>query len=395
MIRLAPLLLAATLALGPVLPAAAAEPNAPFELVRTLQALQDQIAQGSIAAHSAQRTLLSHIDAHFLAAPAEVWQAERNARAAIVYVLSGGQPATVKRLLELQPPPKVDERLLRGALAYVEGREVEARRLLADVDARTLPPALGGQISLAQSALIVRESPAKALAHLDFARLLMPGTLVEEAALRREVFVVSQLGDTKRFEALSAQYLRRFRHSIYAGNFRQRFAVTLAQIDFVNDPAQFPRLGKMLAPLEPDSQRDVYLLLARTAVNEGKTNAAVLAAEKARELSAPGSLGEVQARLYMAAASVVTVKGFDKGVAELKKIDRSSLAPEDVTLLEAALSVAKTIRDWTPPTPASKAAAGVPATVADTVKAEAPSAAAARAKEMLDAVDQLLKRGAR
>lgn len=316
----------------------------PIELVRTLQAMQDQIATGSTDAHIAQRALLTHIDNQLMQQDQEVWRESKNIRAAVVFVLSGGRPSILRKLSSLDTLEKKDEVLVKGALAYVEGREAEARRILNDIDVHLLPPILAGQIALVQSALIVRDDPARSVALLDFVRLQLPGTLIEEAALRREIFVVSQMKDASKFEALSRQYLHRFRHSVYGGNFRQRFAAALTRLEFAKDEEKFARLISMLSELEADGQRELYLLIARAAIDQGQTKAAVLAAEKALEMSAADKIGSARARLYKAAASIVTVKGFESSFEELQKVDRASLPPNDAILLDTALSTANQIR---------------------------------------------------
>ena len=60
---------------------------------------------------------------------------------------------------------------------------------------------------------------------------LVPGTLVEEAALRREIFLAGQIDNADRFETLAIQYLRRFRHSIYAGNFREHHEEAVERLE--------------------------------------------------------------------------------------------------------------------------------------------------------------------
>ena len=52
----------------------------------------------------------------------------------------------------------------------------------------------------------------------------MPGGLVEEAALRREVFLVN---DGDKFMSLAGQYLNRFPKSPYAESFFKTFTTTL------------------------------------------------------------------------------------------------------------------------------------------------------------------------
>ena len=60
----------------------------PFELVRSLQSLQDQVVRGNTRAHAAQRVLLAHIAEQFDALKPEGWKDPKNARAAVVFVLS-------------------------------------------------------------------------------------------------------------------------------------------------------------------------------------------------------------------------------------------------------------------------------------------------------------------
>ena len=344
---LAATVLAGFIAFSGAAPAVAAETDAqPYELVRTLQRMQDQIAAGSTAAHTGQRALLKLIEERFMAAPATVWQEPRNARAAVVYLLSGGQPNVIRHLLGFELRPNVDERLLLGALAYVEGREDEARNLLQPVAPRGLAPGLGGQIALVKAALMVRDRPAEAMEMLALARLLMPGTLVEEAALRREIFVASQLGDLDRFEMLAERYMRRYRHSVYAGNFQQRFAAALTRLDFTRDPERFGRLDGMLSSLDPASRRDLYLLVSRASVYEGRIEAAIYTAQQALALSRPGEEPAERARLYQAAAMIVTEAGYDEARAELRRIDRARLSAADVELLDIAQGLARHIRQW-------------------------------------------------
>ncbi|WP_019402944.1 MULTISPECIES: hypothetical protein [unclassified Chelatococcus] len=344
---LAATVLAGFIALAVAVPAVGEEVEAqPYELVRTLQRMQDQIAAGSTAAHTGQRALLKLIEERFMAAPATVWQEPRNARAAVVYLLSGGQPSVIRHLLGFELRPNVDERLLLGALAYVEGREDEARSLLQPVAPRGLAPGLGGQIALVKAALLVRDKPAEAMEMLAVARLLMPGTLVEEAAMRREIFVASQLGDLDRFEMLAERYMRRYRHSVYAGNFQQRFAAALTRLDFTKDRERFGRLDGMLSSLDPATRRDLYLLVSRASVYEGRIEAAIHTAQQALALSPPGEEPAERARLYQAAAMIVTEAGYDEARAELRRIDRTRLSAADVELLDIAQGLARHIRQW-------------------------------------------------
>ncbi|OYW61918.1 MAG: hypothetical protein B7Y75_03720 [Azorhizobium sp. 35-67-5] len=373
-------------------PGSARAPLWPQDMVRALRRAQDSMAQGSTAALEAQRTLIGRIEQEFAAADASTWQDPHNARAAVTYFLSGGNPAILRRMMDMQPPPAIDPRLLRGTLAYLEGREDESLRQLKDIDARTLPPSLGGQVALAQAALHVRKDPAKSAHLLAVARLLAPGTLVEEAALRRAILIASQLGDAASFEYLSKQYLFRFRNSVYAGNFRQRFAAALSRIGFGNGPDQFHRLDAMLDMLEPDSRREMELTVARAAVVQGRTTTANFAADRALAALPDGSDDAERAKLYRAASLAPNPDTYKEAIADLNSVDKMRLAPSDAALLEAATATAETVRRATDApsamTPRPQETAG-PLSKADTLPVME------RAREAIANVDAILKGTAR
>ncbi|MCG6122733.1 MAG: chemotaxis protein [Microvirga sp.] len=359
----------------------------PYALVRTLQHLQDDIARGDVRAHAAQRALIDRIAARLVEADETVWRETRNAHAAVAFVLGGGPPSILERLLALDPPPAADPALIRGALAYAMGREAQAREGLDDVDPLAVSGHLGAQIAIARSALAVRDDPAEAARLLSIARLLAPGTLIEEAALRREIFVEGQRGEMRRFEYLVIQYLRRFRHSVYAGNFRQRFILLLTQMDFARDVENFLRLEAILAQLDGPGERDLYLHFARHALLEGRMELARFAAARATALSAGGSAEEARAQFYDAAAAIVT-PDFEPAAERLLSLDPGALPETDSPLLAAAMSSAIAIGDSVlAPTEDAETQADIAQT--------GPGPTARRAIAALAEIDALLEGGKR
>lgn len=340
-----PALLAVSLLVASVLPATSADSEAipPFQMARSLQALQAQIAGGNAAAVAAQRELLGVMERSFLAADPGVWQDGRNARAAVTYTLSGGSPRLMRGLVTLNPPIAIDADLAAGALAYIENREEEARKRLMPLDARNLPMSLGGQVALVQAGLIARQDLARAIRLLDDARLLMPGTLVEEAALRREVFLVAQTGNLDRFEFLSRQYLRRFAVSIYAEDFRQRFATAVARLGIADGDDRFPRLEAILKSSDPENQRALFLQLAQAAVVHGKLGTARSAAADAAALAPVGGGDSMRAGLYDAAASIAVGGDIHQVQKRLASLNRRQLGRRDADLLDAAVAVATAV----------------------------------------------------
>lgn len=333
----------------------------PYELVRSLQAVQDGIANGDTAAHGSHLALIRQIGEKLLAADAGVWSNPQNSQAVIIYLLSGGAPQVVRKL----PRDKlnVDKRLFDGALAYVEGRQDEARELLKDIKPRTIPSGLGGQVALVQGALFARSEASLAIERLDDARLLLPGTLVEEAALRREILLVGQAEDFDKFEFLTLAYIRHYRNSVYAGDFWQRFSSGLTQSSLALDDRRFARVAALLEQIDRASRLKLYLVIARAALVRGRLAVTRLASERALTLSADATADRERAHLFRGASRALTDE-YDGGFAELKALDRSKLPERDVLLLNATVQLALDVRkpiaglsagaatDKPPPTPA-------------------------------------------
>jgi chemotaxis protein MotC len=319
----------------------------PVQLVANLQNAQGEIAQGNLAAYAAQPKMLRDISEALAAAKPEVWQKPRNARAAVIYVLSGGQPRIITRILDSGSFPKGDENLMRGALAYVLGHQAEAQKLLADVDPQSLDLSLGGQVAFVQSILLTTADTKKAVALLDLARLLMPGGLVEEAALRREVFVAGDVArDADRFMALAGQYLNRFPKSPFADNFVKSFVATAFRLRLDEDVANFPKLEAITESLRRDDRRALFLTIARAALVKGDIAMTDVAASAALTLADADSPEEARGRLYQAAMRTLTDQ-YDSGAAQLQAIDSKKLPRNDAALLAAARTVARHIREKT------------------------------------------------
>jgi chemotaxis protein MotC len=316
-----------------------------------------------------------------LAAEPDVWREPANARAAIIYVLSGGRPHLLHKLIEEKLLPESETELARGALAYATGRREEAWSLLEKMDARDLPPALGAHLALMQASLTMDKDPGSAVAYLETARLLAPGTLIEEAALRRQLSVASALSDAESFMSLARQYLRRFPDSIYAANFMRAFPDLWAGLDLPGDAETFASLEATVAGLAGADRRAIYLALAHDGLVAGEVELARLTATGASGLAEADSAEGRRAALYAAAAQVAG-EDTPRALEALRAIDPAALDEADAELHAAALSVAEQVRQE----PES-----VRPPAGDAGGAE-PSAVLERAREAIAAADALLER---
>jgi len=365
-----------------------AAPKSPVEIVRSLYALQDQVVLGSRAAHAALPTLSGEIADRLLQADPDVWKDAKNAAAVVTYMLSGGQPRVARKILEIDNCPASEKKLLEGALAYVEGRSAKALQILGSYDPKAFPGPLGAHLALVQAQLFAKTDARKSIQLLDIARVLAPGTLVEEAALRREIFLFDEMNNIDRFVTLSSQYERRFHASVYADNFRQRLATALVHLGLTSDLETLARLEKFLNELEPGEQLKLYLVLARAALVEGKPAVARYAAERAEEKSKGKSSEAMRAKLYNAVASILT-HDYDSGVAALESVDRAQLSKSDAELKDAASAIALEIHKW--PADAAKLAESVKQDSAPDARMTASAAVIDLAQKSLAATDALLK----
>lgn len=310
----------------------------PFDVIRSVQFLQDQVARGNGRAIRVQAMLLRRFARSFLEADPAVWQDPRNFRAAILFTLSGGPPEMLDRLSKEGLLEADQQSLTDGALAYVRNDFETARKAFQGVDLMKLEPGLGAQLALVRGQMDQTDHPEEAARYLDIARLLAPGTLVEEAALRLEVMVVEALGQHDRADRMARRYFERYGESTYAANFEARLAAVYSGRESPAAENVVADLDDVLGPLPEPRQQRLFLAVGRRALSEGNLPVAHLAAERALQFENLADADRQRATLY-AAASILGKTDPEASRAALVAIDRDALHPEDVKILDAALSV--------------------------------------------------------
>lgn len=363
-----------------------------YELGRTLSVLQTRIVNGDQRAHASQRTLLDHIAGVIRAAPDSDWQDARNVRVVITFVLGGGDPRVVRPIVDKLVGQDATTKVAQAAVLYAEGKRREARSLFEKIDARTLESSLAGHIALIKGVLLDGVDRAASLAQLDDARLLSPGTIVEEAALRRAIPMVGRTGDFDKFAYLMSRYLRRFGASIYAAGLAPQVAKVVTAPGFMNTPERYAELDRVIGLAEPKLAHEFYLMMAQTGVGEADTGLVRFAAERAAKLSLGDSVDGDRAKLYGAAMMVVSEE-MDEGLERLMSIEKSRLGRSDVEIVDAAFRVATAVRQRPEDVDAE---AGVPAQGVEDNGLEAfaanqTSQSVVRASKALETIDAVLQ----
>jgi chemotaxis protein MotC len=311
-------------------------------LVRKLQDVQERVAMGDADAFAELPRLVRATAQNFASQPPESWKLKANARALELYLLSGGVSAIGRKIVAAHQLAPSDEALMKGAIAYLDGIDCAERDAMLTLDPRALEAALGAQIAFVQSILLASLDRERAIASLDLARLLAPGGLVEEAALRREIGLLGETTDFAKFAALSRQYGARFRRSPYAENFLRQFLGAAARIGTLIKVEQWADFEDFVGALGDETQRTLYLVMAKAAAVAGNSAFAVLAAQRAAALSAPDSVERQRALLYRAAARVA-----DADIAQsrtsLRDVSRERLPAGDQPLYDATALVSTRI----------------------------------------------------
>ncbi|MEP9399834.1 chemotaxis protein MotC [Mesorhizobium sp. KR2-14] len=309
----------------------------PFQMVRSLQIVQDRIAAGEHAIMPMQRKLLEIIDRRLNSGSKEDFSDPRNLRALLVYAMSGGNPATIRTVLSRLELDTSTGDIGKGVSSYLNGEVLEARAALAPVDPIALPPDLGAFVALVKGSVIAVDEPQEALTLFDQARLLAPGTLIEEGALRRSVDLTATLGDAHRFTLSSIQYVERYLRSPYASQFADSFVSGVIALHGSLDTATVEAITSMM---EAEQERVIYLRIARRAGIDGlKELSAFASAKVEQEGKVVGKSDDPRALLYSSLASISA--GTSEEInAKLSRIDRSKLSQSDRELYDAVASVA-------------------------------------------------------
>ncbi len=261
-----------------------------------------------------------------------------------IFVLSGGDAGVLEPWAHGAEPGSKEAQLFEGVLAYGEGRTSEAENKLFPIDPLSLDAMRGGHLSLALALLTARRSPERAFAYLETAALLLPGQLVEEAALRQTAVLASKTMDEKRLSRSAVCYLQRFRQSAYAGGFETQLAFSIARFPGNGGVAI---LKEVLTALPHGWGRCLPCFLesvAGQAILLGKADLAIAAASAAIPLVSEDGSDKQRLLLYSGSALIVTDR-FQEGLERLHLVQETKLNREDAELLRASLALSGKLRE--------------------------------------------------
>lgn len=317
----------------------------PYQLVRCLQLVQDRIAAGDQASLPMQRRLLELTDERMRTANPAAFKDAKNFRALLIYAMSGGNPLTVEQVISRLTLEEADRSLAQGVIDYLRGKPNGTVKALASIDPLGQSSELGAFLALVKGSVNLADAPEKAIVLFDQARLLSPGTLVEEAALRRSVGLAPRLGDDGRFLRSSTQYVRAYLRSPYASQFADAFVTGVVAL---NASINLDAVAEVTAMMDAEQERVIYLRIARRAAIEGLNELSAFASRKAeQDRDGHDNNGDPRAQLY-AGLSAVTSGAPIEILGKLGGIDREKLSKGDRALLDAVEAIASEVTSAVP-----------------------------------------------
>ncbi|MGL3605865.1 chemotaxis protein MotC [Rhizobium sp. G187] len=316
-----------------------AEHIEPYRMLRSLQFVQDSVVRGDHSAADMQRFMLGTIDQRLREADPAIFADPRNVDAALIYAMSGGNPQTLEFLVARDVDGHFDNRVADALRKYLSGKGTLISKTLGEILVEYKDTDIAPYLALVAGNVTIALDPAAALKHYDWARLSAPGTIVEEAALRRSLSVAVEAHMVDKAKGYANRYARRFLYSPYASQFADLFVeLVVANVGAVQ-PAD---IEATLSYMDVDRRREVYLRMARRAAIDGQKDLALLASEQAGKLAGDAAGDDAMAKLYGTLVKVPT-EGVGDAIAALTAIPEAALTPRDKALRQAAETIAKEV----------------------------------------------------
>lgn len=313
-----------------------------YTLVRSLQYVQDSVVSGDFSAMDMQRFLLEQVDRKLREAQPEDFDDPRNVDAALIYAMSGGNPKTLDLVVARDKYGYFDEQITGIMRAYLNGMIPSSKIPMEELVEIYLNTPIGPYVALIAANVKAAAKDIEAIELFNLARLVAPGSLIEEAALRRSILL--SINHDLYDEALSFAhiYARRFNRSPYNVQFSQLVVeMIVANLDNIDEVL----VDEVISYLPVQQQKTIYLRISRTGVINGNNKMAKKAAEKLNIFKGhANAYYKMVSNFYSNLVKLPTEQ--TKEIAEkIYAVKRRSLSPIDRPLHDAVMLLVGQILD--------------------------------------------------
>ena len=308
------------------------------QLVRNILDAQSKMALGDPSALSYHATAQLKAELEFSKIIKSTKTYSGVIRDILTYTLIGGNPNILRevdmRLIALES----DRHLARAVLSWREGTAKSIDSSLWPRDGLDSDPMFSAALSNATSAKLSDTETKLALGNLKSVRLLAPGTLMEENALRRQILLNFGQNNNEAVRLLKV-YARRFGSSPYNSSLAEKISIHILT-NLTKD--SLPELLSLFESTEPVEMRvlvNVLLQTARDALRRGQLG---LASSLISSLSAKRELTAIEmARMKIYAQAAVPLSPIDLDWNQyIDAIAADKIDPVDARLLSTVRDIA-------------------------------------------------------
>ena len=307
-------------------------------MLKSLLRVQDRIAAGDRAAIPLQ----GHLQKLLNASIAENELSEPSIRAVVVLsVIGGGSPAVTGALREIAQVGTVAD-LALALDHYRSRRRNHALEKFSRVNVDELDPRIAPFVAFAQGNLNASVNPKRAIGFFNRSRLLAPGTLLEEASLRKLMGLYIDTQKPDQFVAIARQYTRRFIGSPYRSQF---LTALMSGIGSMRRSITFDQVDELAGLMPPSFAASYYQRLIRRSVVTGQLKLASHSIDQLKTLLTRSNriqINEQQLALFSIISRLhdENPKTISR---ELSALEVGKLSSKDRRLLDATRSMVEAI----------------------------------------------------
>lgn len=309
--------------------------------IRALQRLQDGLVSGAPDASNEYRAQLKASSRTLKLVNEKTWQYKKNLDAVALFTLIGGDPKVGKIARSKTGLSKDHTLYLDAALAYSEGKLGRAYNLFKKIDFKHVPNSTAAQFAIVKSMLFGRSDAKAAKDYLNLARKFAPGTLAEEASLRRLIRMSSDNKDIKLFVRISRIYISRFKNSFYFNDFLKNYAYSLVRMPKMAEEKILSSLKHLFKSLKGNQQLAVASYVSGITTEIGMFKLSAWTSKVALSLSRENGKLHTRMKLYHLASTVTQLGANDTMMDIIEGINDDVLNTKDKQLYNSVIALSQ------------------------------------------------------
>lgn len=311
------------------------------QAMREITALQARLAQGVDGSPQNLKASMRHAEEVFSSNDVTS-ESNEDIQSLAQYVLSGGNPDVASKALQNPLLSIQQKELLQGVVAYATADFAKAKQKLLPLDGEQFNTLLDAQLTMVQVQLEQETDTGKNLERLSYVANIVPGTLIEEAAIRRMVPLLARPNHSQKLLYWTSRYLRRFSNSLYYQDFETSLIGAVVQYPGNETQVREGLLTGMFANADEKKAASISSKILVVAVESGNTELCGSVQNSLAKTSflASGSFADTNALIEICRVS----QGEATVLEALRKIDQSDLSEPVKTNLNKAIKMAEEIQ---------------------------------------------------